>query len=78
MLLILKKNERSLSKIELAAILKVNHNTAQKWRKSYFENGIDGLVSDGRVGLNHLKSIMKSIKLLKKGLLRQKMLLHLT
>ena len=55
MLLILKKNERSLSKIELAAILKVNHNTAQKWRKSYFENGIDGLLSDGRVGFKPSK-----------------------
>jgi hypothetical protein len=42
MLLILKKNERSLNKIELAAILKVNHNTSQKWRKLYFEKGIDG------------------------------------
>jgi transposase len=50
MLLILKKNERSLSKIELAAILKVNHNTAQKWRKAYFEKGIDGLLFDGRIG----------------------------
>lgn len=50
MLLILKKNERSLSKIELAAILKVNHNTAQKWRKAYFEKGIEGLLFDGRIG----------------------------
>jgi transposase len=50
MLLILKKNDRSLSKIELAAILKVNHNTAQKWRKAYFEKGIDGLLFDGRIG----------------------------
>jgi len=50
MLLILKKSQKSLSKIELTSILKVNHNTAQKWRKSYFEKGIDGLLSDGRVG----------------------------
>ena len=55
MLLILKKNERSLSKIELAAILKVNYNTAQKWRKSYFEKGIYGLLSDGRVGFKPSK-----------------------
>ncbi len=54
MLLILKKNERSWV-IELAAILKVNHNTAQKLRKSYFENGIDGLLSDGRVGFKPYK-----------------------
>lgn len=50
MLLILKKSQVSLSKIELATILKINHNTAQKWRKSYFDNGIHGLLFDGRVG----------------------------
>jgi transposase len=50
MLLILKKSQVSLSKIELATILKINHNTAQKWRKSYFDKGIDGLLFDGRVG----------------------------
>lgn len=50
MLLILKKSQVSLSKIELASILKVNHNTAQKWRKSYSESGIDGLLLDRRVG----------------------------
>ena len=55
MLLILKKTQKSLSKIELASILKVNHNTAQKWRKSYCENGIDGLLSDGRVGFKPSK-----------------------
>ena len=37
MLLILKKTQNSLSKIELASILKVNYNTAQKWRKSYLK-----------------------------------------
>lgn len=58
MLLILKKSEHSLSKIELAAILKVNHNTAQKWRKAYFEKGIDGLLFDGRIG--YKKSIITS------------------
>ena len=55
MLLILKKTQKSLSKIELASILKINHNTAQKWRKSYFEKGIDGLLSDGRVGFKPSK-----------------------
>jgi transposase len=50
MLLILKKSQVSLSKIELATILKINHNTAQKWRKSYCDNGINGLLFDGRVG----------------------------
>lgn len=55
MLLILKKTQKSLSKIELASLLKVNHNTAQKWRKTYFEKGIDGLLSDGRVGFKPSK-----------------------
>lgn len=50
MLLILKKSQKSLSKIELASILKVNHNTAQKWRKTYLDKGIDGLLFDGRIG----------------------------
>ncbi|WP_281637077.1 helix-turn-helix domain-containing protein [Flavobacterium marginilacus] len=58
MLLILKKTKHSLSKIELAAILKVNHNTAQKWRKAYFEKGIDGLLFDRRIG--YKKSIITS------------------
>lgn len=55
MLLVIKKSELSLSKIELASILKVNHNTAQKWRKTYFEKGIDGLLLDGRVGFKPSK-----------------------
>jgi transposase len=55
MLLILKKSQKPLSKTALAAILKVNHNTAQKWRKSYFENGIEGLLFDGRVGFKPSK-----------------------
>ena len=50
MLIVLKKSEKSLSKVELSNILKINHNTAQKWRKAYFDNGIDGLLLDGRVG----------------------------
>jgi transposase len=55
MLLILKKTQKSLSKIELASLLKVNHNTAQKWRMFYFEKGIDGLLFDGRVGFKPSK-----------------------
>jgi transposase len=50
MLLILKKSEVSLSKNELSALLKINHNTAQSWRNLYFKNGIDGLLSYGRIG----------------------------
>ena len=50
MLLVLKKSEISLSKEALSKILKINHNTAQKWRSSYSKNGIEGLLSDGRIG----------------------------
>lgn len=50
MLLVLKRSEHSLSKNELAAILKVNHNTAQSWRKTYSEKGINALLTDGRIG----------------------------
>lgn len=57
MLLILKKSERSLSKIELAAILKVNHNTAQKWRKAYFEKVLMEYFPLEELALNHRKAI---------------------
>ena len=50
MLLILKKSEVLLSKESLARILKINHNTAQKWRTKYINGGIDGLLSDARGG----------------------------
>ncbi len=50
MLLVLKGSEHTLSKNELSKILKINHNTAQRWRKTYCEKGIDALLSDGRVG----------------------------
>jgi len=50
MLLVLKKSEVSLSKEALSKILKINHNTAQKWRTSYSKNGLEGLLSDGRIG----------------------------
>lgn len=68
MLLILKKTQKSLSKIELASILKVNHNTAQKWRKGYFEKGIDGLLSDGRVGFKTSKINKEMHQAIEKGL----------
>lgn len=50
MLLILKKSEVSLSKNELSTLLKINHNTAQSWRNLYCKNGIDGLLTYGRIG----------------------------
>ena len=40
MLLLLKKSEVLLSKEALARILKINHNTAQKWRTKYINSGI--------------------------------------
>lgn len=50
MLLVLKKSEVTLSKEALAKILLVNHNTAQKWHTKYCNEGIVGLLSDGRIG----------------------------
>ncbi len=50
MLLVLKKSEFPLSKESLAKILHINHNTAQKWRTKYCNEGIEGLLSDGRIG----------------------------
>jgi transposase len=50
MLLVLKNSEVLLSKEALSKILKINHNTAQKWRTSYSKNGLEGLLSDGRIG----------------------------
>lgn len=50
MLLVLKKSETPLSKEALAKILHINHNTAQKWRTKYCNEGIEGLLADGRIG----------------------------
>ena len=49
MLLVLKKSEDSLSKIELSNILKINQNTAQTWRNMYFKKGLDGLLIYGKI-----------------------------
>ncbi len=50
MLLVLKRSETALSKEALAKMLHINHNTAQKWRTKYYNEGIEGLLSDGRIG----------------------------
>lgn len=50
MLLILMKTDVSLSKNQLAKLLKINHNTAQTWRNMYFKSGIDGLLAYGKTG----------------------------
>lgn len=50
MLLVLKKSEDSLSKIELSKILKINQNTAQTWRDMYFKEGLEGLLIYGKTG----------------------------
>ena len=63
MLLILKKSQTPLRKIELAAILKVNHNKDQKQRKTYFEKEIEGLLFDGRVGFRQSIIISEMHKL---------------
>lgn len=50
LLLVLKRSDTSLSKLELAKLLKINHNTAQKWRNLYFDKGIEGLLFYGKIG----------------------------
>jgi transposase len=50
MLLILIKSDAALSKIQLANLLKINHNTAQTWRDLYSKSGIDGLLAYGKIG----------------------------
>ena len=50
MLLVLKKSDDSLSKIELSNILKINQNTAQTWRNMYFKDGLEGLLIYGKIG----------------------------
>lgn len=39
----------------MAKELKVNHNTAQKWRKTYDEKGLDGLLHYGKIGFKPSK-----------------------
>ena len=50
MLLIIKQSEYALTKNELASLVGVNHNTIQAWRKKYISQGIDALLTDGRIG----------------------------
>ena len=50
MLIEIKKSDVSLSKNELADRIGVNHNSIQTWRTKYKNEGIKGLLKDGRVG----------------------------
>lgn len=50
MLIEIKKSDVALSKNELADRVGVNHNSVQAWRTKYVEEGIDGLIKDGRIG----------------------------
>jgi transposase len=44
MLIVIKQNEKVLSKHALASLVGVNHNSIQRWRKMYEQGGIDGLL----------------------------------
>jgi transposase len=51
MLIELKKNgSNGLSKRQLAKLIGVDPNSIQKWRTIYINEGINGIVSHGRVG----------------------------
>jgi len=50
MLIEIKKSDVALSKNELAGRIGVNHNSIQTWRAKYQKEGINGLLTDGRVG----------------------------
>jgi predicted Zn-dependent protease len=50
MLIEIKKSERPLSKNELASLIGVNHNSIQTWRTIYINEGLLGLLKDGRIG----------------------------
>ncbi len=62
MLILLKKSEVPLSKMELAKQLGVDPDTAQRWRKSYIDRGIEKLLEFKRTSNikplidEHLKS----------------------
>jgi len=50
MLIEIKKSELPLSKIDLAKMIGVNHNSIQTWRTKYINGGIGELLKDGRIG----------------------------
>jgi transposase len=50
-LLEIKKNEgKSLSKRELSHLTGINHNSIVKWRNLYNKEGIEALLTHGRIG----------------------------
>ena len=50
MLLAIKQSDCLLSKNELSTLVGVNHNSIQKWRTIYINEGLSGLLKDGRIG----------------------------
>jgi len=50
MLIEIKKSDIALSKYELADKVGVNQNSIQTWRTKYKNEGINGLLKDGRIG----------------------------
>ena len=46
----IKQSYKSLSKNELADLVRVNHNSIQKWRRLYETTGINGLLEQTRGG----------------------------
>ena len=50
MLIEIKKSDSALSKYDLADKVGVNQNSIQTWRTKYKNEGINGLLKDGRIG----------------------------
>jgi transposase len=50
MLIEIKKSDIALSKYDLADKVGVNQNSIQTWRTKYKNEGINGLLKDGRIG----------------------------
>ena len=46
----IKQSNKSLSKNELGDLVRVNHNSIQKWRRLYETTGINGLLEQTRGG----------------------------
>ena len=55
----IKKNEETgISKMALSEITGVNHNSITSWRREYENNGIESLLTHGRIGFK--KSVINS------------------
>lgn len=71
MLIEIKQSELSYSKNELAGLIGVNHNSIQAWRTTYINEGLSGLLKDGRIGFKKPLLSTSSYKKIEKLLLSE-------